>query len=185
MTDDWPELERARLQREAQLERQRMERSAAALPDTMESRIERALAVQALEARLGPYQEQMFELAKTWDPQVKPLLEQVAISTWGDSPDQRVRWSVEGKIIWRPESQTPSLYWEALFAQLRYMGWYGVELRTDLQVRPLRFVITCNEADYTISTSLNAGALKSGLVQAFRLGPLDNIFHAEIPGVRI
>ncbi len=185
MTEDWPELERARLQREAQIERERLDRSVAALPDTMEARIERALAVQALEARLGPYQEQMLALAKTWDPQVKPLLEQVAITTWGDSPAERARWSVEGKIIWRPESQTPSLYWEALFSQMRYIGWYGVELRTDLQVRPIRFLISCNEADYTISTSLNADALKAGLVQAFRLGPLDNIFHKEIPGIQI
>ncbi len=185
MTEDWPELEKARQQRQAQIERARMDRSAAALPDTMEARIERALAVQALEARLSPYQERMLELAKTWDPQVKPLLEQVAISTWGDNPDQRSRWSVEGKIIWRPESQTPSLYWEALFVQLRYIGWYGVELRTDLQVHPIRFVISCREADYTISTSLTAEALKAGLVQAFRLGPLDNIFHKEIPGIQI
>ncbi len=183
--DDWPELERARQQHEAQIERERMDRSAAALPDTMEARIERALAIQALESRLGPYQEKMFELAKTWDPLVKPLLEQLAVSTWGDSPDQRAHWSIAGKIIWRAESQTPSLYWEALFSQLRYIGWYGVELRTDLQVRPLRFVITCSEADYTISTSLNVDALKSGLVQAFRLGPLDNIFHTEIPGIQI
>ncbi len=185
MAENWPELNRAQQQRQAKAERERMERGAPSLPQNKEEHVESEQAIEELETRLGPHQDRMLELARSWNPRVRPLLEQLAITTWGDSPDQRAHWIVEGKIIWRVESQTPSLYWEALYTQRRYIAWYGVELRTDLLILPVRFVITCNEADYTISTSLNVDALKAGLVQAFRLGPLDNIFHPEVSGIKI
>lgn len=185
MDPNWPELEKIRQQKQAQARRARTDRGVSFFPGMLESKVERALHIQALEAKLAPYRQRIQDLAGKWDAGVKDLLTQVAASTWGDNPAERERWSVEGKIIWRSESQTPSLYWEALFSQSRYLGWYGVELRTDLDVRPVRFVITCNEADYTISTGLSLEALKAGLVQAYRLGPLDNIFHQEPPGILI
>jgi hypothetical protein len=60
-----------------------------------------------------------------------------------------------------------------------------VELRTDLEASPIRFVIYCKESAYTISADLTADALKSALVTAFRLGPLVNIFYEPVPGVLI
>jgi hypothetical protein len=134
---------------------------------------------------VAPFQELIDSLVNVWNPVVKEALTQIAAATWGDSDAEKRRWWVKGWIVWTPDSQTHSLYWEARTTRMRYVGWYGVELRTDLDSQPVRFSVSCSTADYTISADLNEEALKEALVEAFKLGPKGNIFREDITGIPI
>jgi hypothetical protein len=92
---------------------------------------------------------------------------------------------LKSKVILSEESQTPSLYWVTVRRQPYVYAWYAVELRTDLESQPIRFVISCKESSFTISADLTVDSLKSALVTAFKYGPMDNIFYEDIPGVPV
>jgi hypothetical protein len=183
--DDWHELEEAKRKQQFEQERQRAIQAAKVAVDPSEARSERAMQVQSIHERIESSQEQINNLIETWDPVVCELLAEIAAATWGERTSARYSWTLSGKVIWSTESQTPSLYWQALQHQPYYYAWYAVELRTDLNAQPVRFVITCKESTFTISADLTIDALKSALVTAFKLGPMDNIFHEEVPGIPI
>jgi hypothetical protein len=143
------------------------------------------MQIQSIRERIEPSQDKIQELIETWNPVVCEVLAGIAAATWGDQNSGRFSWSLKSKVIWSEESQTPSLYWEAVRRQPHTYAWYAVELRTDLETQPIRFVIYCKESAYIISADLTVEALKSALVTAFKLGPVENIFHVDSPGVPI
>jgi hypothetical protein len=183
--DDWHELQEAKKKQQIERERQRAEQAAMASIDPVETRTERALQVQSIRERIEPFQEQIDDLIEKWHQVACELLREIAAATWGDADGGRFSWTLKGSIIWSHESQTPSLYWVTMRRQPYSYAWYTVELRTDLEAQPVRFVISCKESAYTISADLTVDALKSALVTAFKLGPVTNIFYEELPGIPI
>jgi hypothetical protein len=183
--DEWHELEKAKQQIQLEQERERAAQAAMANIDPVEARTERALQILRIQERIESDGEQIQKLIDTWHSAVCEHLTEIAIATWGEKNDGRFSWNLKGKVIWSEESQTPSLYWVAYRQQPYHYAWYTVELRTDLEAQPLRFVISCKETSYTISADLTVDALKSALVTAFKLGPMDNIFFTDIPGIPI
>jgi hypothetical protein len=180
MEDNWQELERAKKEKQEENERERLQRSASVYPDSIGARMEVTLEAQVIQEKIEPHSEKIAGLIEMWNPIVRELLSEIAAATWGN----RI-WKLSGKIIWSQDSQTPSLYWQALHSRTYYNAWYSVELRTDLEANAIRFIIYCKEASYTISADMTEEALKSALVDAFKLGPLDNIFHENFPGIPI
>jgi len=183
--DEWQELKEEKNRQQIELERQRAVQAAMASIDPVESKSQRAMQIQSIRERIEPFQEQIQQMINTWNGVVAELLKEIASATWGEQNSGRYSWAISSSIIWSEESQTPSLYWVALRRQPYVYAWYAVELRTDLDAQPVRFVIYCKESSYAISADLTVEALKSALVTAFKLGPLNNIFYESIPGVPI
>lgn len=179
---DWHELEAEKKRQQSELDHPH---SATSATDPGQSKAERALQRQWIQERIEPFQEKIHKVIETWNTVVGTLLAEIAAASWGEQRGGRYSWTLQCSIIWSEESQTPSLYWIALHRQPYLYAWYAVELRTDLESSPLRFVIHCKESSYTISADLTQDALKFALIAAFRLGPLENIFYEPNPGVLV
>jgi hypothetical protein len=180
--DDGQDVDKDTQRQPDELDRQRSQHL---VSDPGKSKAEQALQVQWIQERIEPFQDKIQTLIETWNSLVQKLLTEISVSSWGEQKSDRYSWTLQSSIIWSEESQTPSLYWVALRRQPYAYTWFAVELRTDLEASPIRYVIYCKESAYTISADLTADALKSALVTAFRLGPLVNIFYEPVPGVLI
>jgi hypothetical protein len=181
--DEWHELEEAKKKIQLDQQRERAAQAAMAAIDPVEAKSERAMQILKIQERIEPDQEKIQELIDDWHLVVCQHLAEIANATWGEKIEGRFSWILKGKVIWSEESQTPSLFWLALRRQPYNYAWYTVELRTDLDASPLRFVVSCKESTFTISADLTIDALKSALVTAFKLGPIENIFYEDIPGI--
>jgi hypothetical protein len=182
---EWQELEEAKKKIQIEQAREQAAQAAMAAIGPVETRSERAMQILRIQERIESDHEQIQKLIEIWNPIVSAHLTEIAAATWGEKNESRYTWSLKGKVIWSEESQTPSLYWIALRKLPYFYAWYAVEMRTDLEAQPIRFVISCKESSYTISADLTVDSLKSALVTAFKLGPLDNIFYEDVPGIPI